>query len=93
MAVNLGKAAKVLDKVFVDSNSDISEDRASELVVNSEMRVKELKEEMESDDKLQAAKSIVKDLGSAYRDAIKYEEAKIQWLLGKIKEIRGEDEE
>jgi hypothetical protein len=93
MPIDIGKAGKVLSKAFVNDNADISEDKAGELIVSAELRIKDLKEEMDSDEKLQAAKSIVKDLSSAYRDALKYEEAKIQWLLAKIKEIRGEDEE
>jgi hypothetical protein len=93
MSVDLGKAKKVLNKAFLDDNEDVSEDVASEMVVNAEFRIKELKEEMETDEKLQAAKSIVKDLSAAYRDSIKYEEAKVQWLLAKIEEIRNPEAE
>jgi len=43
---------------------------------------------MTSDERLAAAVQITKDLKSGYGNAIKYEEAKIQYLLAKILEIK-----
>lgn len=93
MAIDLGKAKKVLSKTFLDDHDDIAEDQAAELIVKSELRIKALKEEMDSDEKLQAAKSIVKDLSSAYRETINYENAKIQWLLSKIEELQNPEDD
>ena len=92
MPIDLGKAKKVLNKAFLDDNEDLAEDQAAELIVKSELRIKALKEEMEADEKLQAAKSIVKDLSSAYRETINYENAKVQWLLSKIEEIQNPED-
>ena len=80
--------SKGLDKSFVDNAENISEDVAGELIVRSTQKVRELEQEREADEKLAAAKQIVKDLNSAYSSAIKYEKAKINFLLEKIEEIQ-----
>ena len=81
--------SKGLDKSFVDNNEDISEDVAGELIVKSTQKIREMEQERDADEKLAAAKQIVKDLNSAYTSAIKYEKAKINFLLEKIAEIQG----
>jgi len=89
MAVDLGKAKKILSQAFLENNQDLNEDEAALMVVKSEMQIKALREEMTSDEKLAAALQIAKDLKSGYSNAIKYEESKIQYLLAKIEEIQG----
>lgn len=85
-----GKTArKVLGKSFVDNNDAVSEDVAADLIVKAEQKIKEIEEERSADEKLAAAKNIVKDLNGSYTSAIKYEKAKIQYLLEKIQEIQG----
>lgn len=80
--------SKALDQSFVDNAENISEDVAGELIVRSTQKIKEIEEEREADEKLAAAKQIVKDINSAYTSAIKYERAKINFLLEKINEIQ-----
>ena len=80
--------SKGLDKSFVDNNENISEDVAGELIVKSTQKIREMEQERDADEKLTAAKQIVKDLNSAYTSAIKYEKAKINFLLEKINEIQ-----
>lgn len=80
--------SKALDQSFVDNAENISEDVAGELIVRSTQKIKEIEEEREADEKLSAAKQIVKDINSAYTSAIKYERAKINFLLEKINEIQ-----
>jgi hypothetical protein len=80
---------KTLSKSFVDNHEDISEDAAGELIVSSTQKIKEIEQEREADEKLAAARQIVKDISSAYTSAIKYEKAKINFLLEKIEEIQG----
>ena len=82
---------KVLSKAFLDNHENVTEDVAADLIVNAEMKVKEIKEERAADGKLEQAKQIVKDLNGAYTSAIKYEQAKIDFLLEKIKEIQSGD--
>jgi hypothetical protein len=79
---------KVLSKSFLDNHENVTEDVAADLIVKAEMKVKEIKEERQADGKLEQAKQIVKDLNGAYTSAIKYEQAKIDFLLEKIVEIQ-----
>jgi len=80
---------KTLSKSFVDNHEDISEDAAGELIVSSTQKIKEIEQERDADEKLAAARQIVKDISSAYTSAVKYEKAKINFLLEKIEEIQG----
>lgn len=76
-----------LSKSFVDNASDLNEDEAINMIVDSEKKLKLIKEEQAADEKLAAAKQIVKDLSSSYKAASSYERAKISFLLDKIQEI------
>ena len=80
---------KVLSKSFVDNHEDINEDAASQLIIQAEQKIREIEEERSADERLTAAKQIVKDINSAYSSALKYERAKISYLLEKITEIQG----
>ena len=87
MAIDIGKAKKVLNSAFLEQHENISEDEAAALIVKAEQTIRDLKEEMANDEHLQAAKNVVKDIAGGYTSAIKYEEAKKLFLLGKIDEI------
>lgn len=78
---------KTLSKSFVDNHEDVNEDTASQLIVQSSQKIREIEEERSADEKLMAARQIVKDINSAYTSAIKYERAKISFLLEKINKI------
>ncbi len=84
----LDSVKKVLSKSFVDNHENVDEDTAMQLIVSAEQKIKEIREERNADEKLTAAKQIVKDINSAYSSTIKYEEAKIQFLLAKLEEIQ-----
>jgi len=88
MGVNQDKANKVLSKSFVENHANITEDEAASVIVKSEQTIKQLEEERQNDEKLAIAKQIIKDLGAGYSSAIKYEKAKISFLLEKIEEIQ-----
>lgn len=75
-----------LSNAFLENNQSISKERAHDLIVKSEVEIRKLKESMAQDEKLAAAQSIVKDIKGGYSSAIKYEEAKIQFLLEKLEE-------
>ena len=77
-----------LSKSFVDNHANVSEDVACELIVKAEQKVKAIRDERNADEKLAQAKQIAKDLNAAYTSAIKYEQAKIEFLLEKIEEIQ-----
>lgn len=82
----MGKAS--LSESFVENHKNVSEDVAADLVVRATQKIREIKQERAADEKLAAAKQITKDLNAGYAAAIKYEEAKIQYLLEKIAEIQ-----
>ena len=82
---------KVLSKSFVDNHQDINEDEALDLLYSASKQIKELNEEMEGDDQLNAAKQIVKDLTKGYTSAINYEKAKIEYLIQRVEEIRANE--
>jgi len=84
----MSNAKKTLSKSFVDNHENVTEDVAGELIVKAEQKIREIREERESDEKLRAAKDIAKDLNAAYTSAIRYEQAKIDFLLEKITEIQ-----
>lgn len=88
MAVDLGKAKQILSKTFLEDHENIAEDKAAELIVKAELQIKSLRQDMQGDEKLNAAQQVAKDLKSSYTSVIKYEEAKIQYLLAKIEEIQ-----
>jgi len=79
---------KALSKSFMDNNENINEDFAGEQIVLAVQKVREIEQERDADEKLQAGKQIVKDINSAYTSAIKYERAKINFFLEKIAEIQ-----
>ena len=85
----MSNVKKALSRSFVDNHEEVNEDKAGELIVSAELKIKDIEEERAADERLMAAKQIAKDLNSAYTSAIKYERAKIQFLLEKIQEIQG----
>ena len=82
---------KALSKSFVDNNEEVNEDFAGEQIVAANQKIREIEQERDADEKLVAAKQIVKDMTSAYGSAIKYERAKINFFLEKIEEIQNGD--
>lgn len=88
--LSLGKAEEVLSKSFVDNVKDLTQEELQELVVQCEKTVRKLKLEKKNDDRLNAAKDLVKDLGGAYTSAISYEDAKKSFLMDRIEEIDAE---
>ena len=88
---NMHAVKKVLSKSFVDNHENVTEDVAADLIVKAEQRMRHIREERAADEKLAQAKQIVKDLNGAYTSTIKYEQAKIDFLLEKIEEIQSGD--
>ena len=88
MAVNLGKAKNTLSKTWSENVKDVSEDEAANMIVRAEQKIRDILDEQEADDKLNAAKQIVKDLNAGYSSVVTLERAKIRHLLEKIQEIQ-----
>lgn len=91
MSLDFGKAKKILGETFVQEHNDLNEDTAAHLIVKANQVIKNLEDEMAQHEELQAAMQIVKDLKGGYASAIKYERAKIAYLLEKVKEIQEGD--
>ncbi len=86
--MSFNKAKALLSTSFVENAEDIGEDEAADGVVQAEQALGTIEDEMDADQNLTAAKNVAKDLGSAYKSAMKLEKAKIAFYLGKIKEIQ-----
>jgi hypothetical protein len=89
--VNKGKAQEVLSKTFVENYKNITVDEAEHLIAKAEARIKALRAERNADERLAAAQQIVKDLGKGYSSTVKYEEARIDYLLDKIENLNAAD--
>lgn len=79
---------KVLTDSWVNQNSSLSEEEAKAKLIESEFEIRAALEERENHTELQAAKEIVKDLNAGFSSAIKYEKAKIEFLLEQIEARR-----
>ena len=88
MAVNLGKAKNTLSKTWSENVRDINEDEAANMIVRAEQKIRDILDEQQADDKLNAAKQIVKDLNAGYSSIVSLEKAKIRHLLERVQEIQ-----
>lgn len=79
---------KVLTESWVANNLNLSETEAEKALINSEFEIKTLVYEKENHEQLKAAKEIVKDLNAGFSSGVKYEKAKIEFLLEQIENIR-----
>lgn len=79
---------KVLTESWVNNNRNLSEAEAEKALINAEFEIKELLHEKENHEQLKAAREIVKDLNAGFSSGIKYEKAKIEFLLEQIENIR-----
>lgn len=79
---------KVLSEAWVSQHNSISEADAEAKIIECEFEIRAALAEKENDDQLNAAKEIVKDLNAGYSSAIKYEKAKIEFLLEQIEARR-----
>ena len=82
------KWEKVLTESWVNQNSSLSEEDAKVKLIESEFEIRNALQEKEGHDQLNAAKEVVKDLNAGFSSAIKYEKAKIEFLLEQIEARR-----
>lgn len=82
------KWAKVLTESYVNNNKNLSEAEATAELLRSQFEIKKVLEDKDGDTKLSAAKEIVSDLNAGYSSAVKYEKAKIDFLLEIIESQR-----
>jgi hypothetical protein len=77
------KWAKVLKDLpeFKDTADAASTDELKKIIVNCEGNIYTIENEKEKDEKLNAAKELVKEMSAPYRDAAKVQMAKIKYAL------------
>jgi hypothetical protein len=73
---------------FVENLRTLTEAELSTIAVNIGLKIKEIKEAKEADEKLKAAKELVRDLGAAYAEATKYETRRLEVVLESIRNLR-----
>ena len=84
------KLEKKLPTGFKEDADSLDTDELKKVIIASEGNIVSIEREMDADEKLSAAKELVKDLSSAYRDAKSAQTAKIKYCLHLL-EGRGED--
>lgn len=80
---------KNLPTGWSDEADAMSSSALRDVLVDAETKIREVEVEMAADEKLAAAKEIVKDLAGAYREVTKAQRAKIAYALHLLDE-RGE---
>lgn len=79
---------KVLTESWVSNRRNLTEEEAEKELVQAEFEIKQIVHEQKNNQQLQAAKEVVKDLNSGFSSAVKYEKAKIEFLLEHIENVR-----
>jgi hypothetical protein len=79
---------KVLTESWVNNSREFTEEEAEKALIQAEFEIKQCVYDREHHEQLQAAKEIVKDLNAGFSSAIKYEKAKIEFLLEHIENVR-----
>jgi hypothetical protein len=79
---------KILTESYVSNRKNLTEEEAEKELVQAEFEIKNLVHEKDNNQQLEAAREIVKDLVSGFGSALKYEKAKIDFLLEQIENIR-----
>ena len=79
---------KILSDTYVNDRNNITEEEAVKELTNASFIIRQILKEKEEDTALEEAKLAVKDLNAGYNSAIKFEKAKIEFLLEKIEEAR-----
>jgi len=82
------KWEKVLSDTYVANNLGLSEEAAKTKLIDSQFAIKQILDEKDNDDQLNAAKEVVKELNAGYSAAAKHEKAKIEFLLEVIEARR-----
>jgi hypothetical protein len=79
---------KVLTESWVANSRTLTEEDAEKQIVGIEFEIKQILHDKEENQELKAAKEILKDLNAGFSCALKYEKAKIEFLLEHIENIR-----
>ena len=83
------KQSEQMNTTFAANHQNVSEDEAAALIVVASQEIKKISDLKKNDEKLKAAKQIIKDFSKAYDSAISHERSKIKFLLEQIEKIQG----
>lgn len=75
------KQLMLLPDIWKDSVETKTKEELESEIIKCQQEITSTELDMAEDDKLQAAKALVKDLSSAYRDSIKVEKLKTKHVL------------
>lgn len=84
--LDIAKVRKALPTGWADEADAMSSDELKGVIVESAANEARIKSERDGDEKLAGAKEIVKDLGGAYSEAIKTQQAKTAYALHRLEE-------
>lgn len=80
------KLESKLENDFCKSTKSGDPDQLKALALELAQKVEDIEDQKKSDPKLNAAKEIVKDLASGYRDVKKLNQLKLQYVLAVMQE-------
>lgn len=75
------KYSQVLGEEWMSEVDKLDTDELKKIIVEAEQNISTTETERDADEKLAAAKEVVKELSAAYKDAVKYQTAKIKYSL------------
>ncbi len=81
---------KIKDSTFMEDVESLDTEELKAKIVKCEETIYTIEKEKENDDKLRAAKDLVKDYSAGYNDAAAFEKAKVKYCLF-ILESRGQE--
>jgi hypothetical protein len=84
--MDIKKIKAKLPAGFADEVEGFDDQRLRDVIIESEAALAEIDREMESDEKLQATKELLRDCMAAYKEAKKMQRAKIAYVLHLLEE-------
>lgn len=81
------KYAKILEKTWMEEVDGFDEAQLRNVIIESNGSISEQEKLRDADEKLKAAKDLAKDLGGAYKDSMKYQNAKIKYAIFNLEKM------
>jgi len=75
------KYTKILGEEWMEEVDKLDVEELTKIIVEASQNMSKVETERDADEKLKAAKEVYNELGAAYKDAMKYQNAKIKYAL------------
>jgi ABC-type sulfate transport system substrate-binding protein len=85
--MKLKKVLKLLGTGVKEDLDALSEKGLRDSIISSETAIREIRTQMDADERLREVKEMLKDFAGAYRDAQNAQQAKIQYALHRLEEM------